>query len=96
MEYNEKLANTIDFHKKEIQKLKQSISNSNNKTNNFNNKSKDMMSIMNLQKEIQSIKKEIEAKDSKISIITMNNKILQNKVNKLSQTANSGFINDQK
>ena len=96
MEYNEKLANTIDFHKKEIQKLKQSISNSNNKTNNFNNKSKDMMSIMNLQKEIQSIKKEIEAKDSKISIITMNNKILQNKVNKLSQTANSGFINDPK
>ena len=96
MEYNEKLANTIDFHKKEIQKLKQSISNSNNKTNNFNNKSKDMMSIMNLQKEIQSIKKEIETKDSKIGLLSMSNKILQNKVNKLSQTLNSGFNNDPK
>jgi hypothetical protein len=96
MEYNEKLENTIDFHKKEIQKLKQSISNSNNKANNFNNKSKDLMNIMNLQKEIQSIKKEIEAKDSKINLLTMNNKILQNKVNKLSQTTNNGFNNDPK
>ena len=95
MEYNEKLANTIDFHKKEIQKLKQSNNNSNNKTNNFN-KSKDMMNIMNLQKEIQSIKKEIETKDNKISLLTMNNKILQGKVNKLSQTTNNGFNNDPK
>ena len=97
MEYNEKLAKTIDFHKKEILKLKQNNSNNlNNKTNTFNNKSRDLMNIMNLQREIQSIKKEIETKDNKITLMTMNNKILQNKVNKLSQTTNNGFNIDPK
>ena len=95
MEYNEKLTTTNDFHIKEIQKLKQSNSNNNN-TNSFNNKNKDMMSIMNLQKEIQTIKKELETKDNKISLLTMNNKILQGKVNKLSQTTKNGFNNDPK
>ena len=95
MEYNAKLTTTNDFHIKEIQKLKQSNSNNNN-TNSFNNKNKDMMSIMNLQKEIQTIKKEIETKDNKISLLTMNNKILQGKVNKLSQTTKNGFNNDPK
>ena len=46
---------------------------------------------MNLQKEIQSVKKEIETKDNKINLLTMNNKILQGKVNKLSQTTKNGF-----
>ena len=97
MEYNEKLAKTIDFHKKEILKLKQNNSNNlNNKTNTFNNKSRDLMNIMNLQREIQSIKKEIETKDNKITLMTMNNKILKNKVNKLSQTTNNGFNIDPK
>jgi len=95
MEYNAKLTHTNDFHIKEMQKLKQSNNISNN-TNSFNNKNKDMMNIMNLQKEIQSIKKEIETKDNKISLLTMNNKILQGKVNKLSQTTKNGFNNDPK
>ena len=51
---------------------------------------------MNLQKEIQSVKKEIETKDNKINLLTMNNKILQGKVNKLSQTTKNGFnINNE-
>ena len=94
-EYNAKLTTTNNFHIKEIQKLKQSDI-SNNNANSFNNKNKDMMNIMNLQKEIQTIKKEIETKDNKINLLTMNNKILQGKVNKLSQTTKNGFNNDPK
>ena len=94
IEYNAKLTSTINFHKKEIQKLKQSTTNNNNNNNpnNLNNnKNKDVMNIMNLQKEIQTIKKEIETKDNKINLLSMNNKILQGKVNKLSQTTKNGF-----
>ena len=89
IEYNTKLTNTINIHKKEIQKLKQ------NTNNNLNNKNKDVMNIMNLQKEIQNIKKEIETKDTKINLLSMNNKILLGKLNKLSQTTKNGFNNDQ-
>ena len=89
IEYNAKLTNTINFHKKEIQKLKQS-----NNTNINNNKNKDAMNIMNLQKEIQSIKKEIETKDNRINLLSMNNKVLQGKLFKLSQTAKNGFNNE--
>ena len=96
IEYNAKLTNTINFHKKEIQKLKQSnsttVSTSGN-NNSKNNNNKDVLNIMNLQKEIQSVKKEIETKDNKINLLTMNNKILQGKVNKLSQTTKNGFNN---
>ena len=91
IEYNAKLTSTINLHKKEIQKLKQN----NNINNNPNNKNKDIMNIMNLQKEIQNIKKEIETKDNKISLLSMNNKILQGKVNKLSQTTKNGFNIEQ-
>ena len=97
IEYNAKLTSTINFHKKEIQKLKQNnsitvsnISNNNNKSNN----NKDVLNIINLQKEIQNVKKEIETKDNKINLLTMNNKILQGKVNKLSQTTKTGFNNN--
>jgi len=89
IEYNAKLTNTINFHKKEIQKLKQS-----NSININNNKNKDVMNIMNLQKEIQSIKKEIETKDNRINLLSMNNKVLQGKLVKLSQTAKNGFNNE--
>ena len=93
IEYNAKLTSTINFHKKEIQKLKQNnsttISTTSNNKNNNNNK--DMINIMNLQKEIQNVKKEIENKDNKINLLSMNNKILQGKVNKLSQTTKNGF-----
>ena len=89
IEYNAKLANTINIHKKEIQKLKQSTN------NNFDNKNKDTINIMNLQKEIQNIKKEIENKDNKINLISMNNKILQGKLSKLYQTTKNGFKNEQ-
>ena len=54
------------------------------------------MNLMNLQKEIQNIKKEIETKDNKINLLSMNNKILQGKVNKLSQTTKFGFNNELK
>jgi len=91
IEFNAKLANTINIHKKEIQKLKQST-NLNNNSNS--NKNKDAINIMNLQKEIQTIKKEIETKDNKINLLSMNNKILQGKVNKLSQTTKDGFNNE--
>ena len=96
IEYNAKLTNTINFQKKEIQKLKQSnsttVSTSGN-NNSKNNNNKDVLNIMNLQREIQSVKKEIETKDNKINLLTMNNKILQGKVNKLSQTTKNGFNN---
>ena len=96
IEYNAKLTSTINLHKKEIQKLKQSATNiSSNSTNLNANKNKEVMNIMNLQKEIQNIKKEIETKDNKINLLSMNNKILQGKVNKLSQTTKNGFNNEQ-
>ena len=91
IEYNAKLTSTINFHKKEIQKLKQNNSNTVSTSSNKNNNNKDVLNIMNLQKEIQSVKKEIETKDNKINLLTMNNKILQGKVNKLSQTTKNGF-----
>ena len=90
IEYNAHLTYTINFHKKEIQKLKQS-----NNPNNSNNKNNEVMNIMNLQKEIQNIKKEIEVKDNRINILSMNNKILQGKLSKLSQTTKNGFNNEQ-
>ena len=93
IEYNAKLTSTINFHKKEIQKLKQSNSNTTSTSSNNKNNNKDVLNIINLQKEIQSVKKEIETKDNKINLLTMNNKILQGKVNKLSQTTKSGFNN---
>ena len=89
IEYNAKLTNTINIHKKEIQKLKQ-----NGSVNANNNKNRDVMNIMNLQKEIQSIKKEIETKDNRINLLSMNNKVLQGKLVKLSQTAKNGFNNE--
>ena len=91
IEYNAKLTNTINFHKKEIQKLKQST----NGPINNKNKDKDVINIMNLQKEIQIVRKEIETKDNKINLLSMNNKILQGKVNKLSQTTKTGFNCEQ-
>ena len=91
IEYNAKLTNTINFHKKEIQKLKQST----NVPINNKNKDKDVINIMNLQKEIQIVRKEIETKDNKINLLSMNNKILQGKVNKLSQTTKTGFNCEQ-
>ena len=62
IEYNAKLTSTINFHKKEIQKLKQNNSTtiSTTSSNKNNNNNKDMISIMNLQKEIQNVKKEIQ------------------------------------
>ena len=93
IEYNAKLTSTINFHKKEIQKLKQSNSNTTSTSSNNKNNNKDVLNIINLQKEIQSVKKEIETKDNKINLLTMNNKILQGKVNKLSQTTKNGFNN---
>ena len=93
IEYNAKLTSTINFHKKEIQKLKQSNSNTISTSSNNKNNNKDVLNIINLQKEIQSVKKEIETKDNKINLLTMNNKILQGKVNKLSQTTKNGFNN---
>ena len=91
IEYNAKLTSTINFHKKEIQKLKQNNSTTISTTYSNKNNNKDMISIMNLQKEIQNVKKEIENKDNKINLLSMNNKILQGKVNKLSQTTKNGF-----
>ena len=93
IEYNAKLTSKINFHKKEIQKLKQSNSNTTSTSSNNKNNNKDVLNIINLQKEIQSVKKEIETKDNKINLLTMNNKILQGKVNKLSQTTKNGFNN---
>ena len=89
IEYNAKLVNTINIHKKEIQKLKQSTN------TNSDNKNKDAINIMNLQKEIQNIKKEIENKENKINLISMNNKILQGKLSKLYHTTKNGFKNEQ-
>ena len=91
IEYNAKLTSSINFHKKEIQKLKQNNSTTISTTSSNKNNNKDMISIMNLQKEIQNVKKEIENKDNKINLLSMNNKILQGKVNKLSQTTKNGF-----
>jgi hypothetical protein len=91
MEYNTKLINTLNLHQKEIQKLKQSTKNLNSPNTTNNNNNIDVINIINLRKEIQEIKKEIETKDNKINLLSMNNKILQGKVNKLSQTCKNGF-----
>ena len=89
IEYTAKLASAINSQKKEIQVLKQNNSNNKNKNNN-----EEAVSILKLQNEIQNIKKELENKENKINLLSMNNKILQGKVNKLSQTAKNGFNNN--
>ena len=89
IEYTAKLTSAINSQKKEIQNLKQNNSNNRNKNNN-----EEAVSILKLQNEIQNIKKELENKENKINILSMNNKILQGKVNKLSQTAKNGFNNN--
>ena len=69
IEYNAKLTSTINFHKKEIQKLKQNNSTAlSTSANNKNSNNKDLLNIINLQKEIQNVKKEIETKDNKINL----------------------------
>ena len=91
IEYTAKLTSAINSQKKEIQILKQNNTNNKNKNNNNN---EEAVSILRLQNEIQNIKKELENKDNKINLLSMSNKILQGKVNKLSQTAKNGFNNN--
>ena len=80
---NNKLSNTISFHKKEIEKLKY---------NNLIGKSSSS-DILFLKNEIKNMKKEIENKENKINLLSKNNKILQGKVNKLQNLNNNNYYN---
>ena len=81
IEYSAKLTSSINFHKNEIIKIKQKQSQSDNNKNDKNNET-----IINLQKELQNMKKNLQAKENKLSILSSNNKTLQDKLNKLTQT----------
>ena len=88
IEYTAKLSSSINIQKKEIQKLKQ-----NQNTINHNKNTNESISILNLQKMIQNMCKDLENKDNKINLLSTNNKILQGKIYKLSQTVKNGFNN---
>ncbi len=80
IEYSAKLKSSINFHKNEIMKIKQKQSQSDNNKND-----KNYEIIIGLQKELQTMKKNLEAKESKLSVLSSNNKTLQDKLNKLVQ-----------
>ena len=89
IEYTAKLTSSINFHKNEIMKIKQKQSESDNNKNDKNSEI-----IMNLQKELQNMKKNLEAKESKLSVLTNNNKALQDKLNKLNQMVKNELNNN--
>lgn len=72
IEYTAKLTSMLNNNKKEISKLKAS--------NSIKDKNKE--EISSLQNEIKNLKKEIEAKNSKINLLSMNNKIISGKLQK--------------
>ncbi len=78
IEYSAKLASSINFHKNEITKIKQK-QNDNNKTDKNNE------TITNMQKDLENLKKNLEAKENKLNILSINNKALLEKYNKLTQ-----------
>ena len=82
IEYSAKLTSSINFHKNEILKIKQKQSD-NNKID------KNAETYTNLQKELQNMKKNLEIKENKLSILSSNNKILQDKLSKLTQVIKS-------
>ncbi len=81
IEYSAKLTSSINFHKNEIIKIKQKQSQSDN-----NKIDKNSETIITLQKELQNMKKNLEAKENKLNILSSNNKILQDKLIKLTQS----------
>ena len=91
IEYTAKLTSSINFHKNEIMKIKQKQSQSDNNKNDKNSEI-----IMNLQKELQNMKQNLEAKESKLSILTSNNKALQDKLNKLNQMVKNELNNNNR
>ena len=80
IEYSAKLTSSINFHKNEIIKIKQKQNQNDNNKNDKNSET-----ILNLQKELQNMKKNLEAKESKLNVLLTNNKVLQDKLNKLTQ-----------
>ena len=89
IEYTAKLTSSINFHKNEIMKIKQKQSQSDNNKNDKNSET-----IMNLQKELQNLKKNLEVKESKLSILSSNNKTLQDKLNKLVKSIKNELNNN--
>jgi hypothetical protein len=79
IEYSAKLTSSINFHKNEIIKIKQKQSD-NNKID------KNSEVILTLQKDLQNMKNNLEAKENKLNILSSNNKVLQDKLNKLTQS----------
>ena len=78
IEYSAKLTSSINFHKNEINKIKQ-------KQNDNNKIDKNSETIYNLEKDLQNLKKNLETKENKLNILSVNNKSLQDKLNKLTQ-----------
>jgi hypothetical protein len=89
IEYSAKLTSSINFHKNEIVKIKQKHNN-----NEVNKNDKNSEIIQNLQKELQNMKKNLEIKESKLIILSSNNKNLQEKLNKLTQIIKNEINND--
>ena len=84
IEYTAKLTSTINFHKNELMRIKQKQS-----QNEVNKIDKTSETILNLQKELQNMKKNLEVKENKLNILSSNNRVLQDKLNKLTQIIKS-------
>ena len=90
IEYSAKLTSSINYHRNEIMKIKQKQSD-NNKID------KNSETLTNLQKELQNVRNNLEEKEKKLNTLSINNKALQEKINKLTQgIKNSNNENNSK
>ena len=78
LEYRNKLFNSVNYHKKQLAKLKYKSFNSDMNEND----------IKVLKNEIRNMKIEMASKENKINLLSRSNKILETRVNKLTQSQN--------
>ncbi len=78
LEQRNKLFNSVNYHKKQLEKLKYKSLNSDMNEND----------IKILKNEIRNMKIEMASKDNKINLLSRSNKILESRVNKLTQSHN--------
>ena len=90
IEYSAKLTSSINYHRNEIMKIKQKQSD-NNKID------KNSETLTNLQKELQNVRNNLEEKEKKLNTLSINNKALQEKINRITQgIKNSKIENNSK
>jgi hypothetical protein len=78
LEYRNKLFNSVTYHKKQLEKLKYKSLNTDMNEND----------IKVLKNEIRNMKIEMASKENKINLLSRSNKILETRVNKLTQSQN--------